>query len=157
MVTTTIIDSERVNFVFVVPPHDAVEVECNDESMTVSILNSAYDNVTFTLQDASCDFTNNGTHNTITISYDTCNTNLSETTDYLIYRNKAETKTNPAAIISRDPDHYVEILCKLERNSSISSSQLNVSNFDSINITKGKQCRSSSMESWISDPILPLL
>ena len=114
-------------------------IDCSDTSMSITLMNSMYDNITFTLSNKSCIFTNNGTHNTITIDYDTCGTTLTEENDNLVYRNRAETSKDSNAIISRDPDHYIEIKCKLERSVNVSSDQLNITSFDSINITKGKQ------------------
>ncbi|XP_055029609.2 uncharacterized protein [Misgurnus anguillicaudatus] len=99
-------------------------VICLQNSMSVLIERSTLPNITnkhLRLIDPSCQPDINATYVYISIPLNGCGTEIEETNEYLIFKNKIISYDNPSDIITRTYELEIDFLCKYRKRSNLTT------------------------------------
>ncbi|XP_051738338.1 deleted in malignant brain tumors 1 protein-like isoform X2 [Ctenopharyngodon idella] len=100
-------------------------VTCSRDTMSVSIeratISGLHGNHLRLNNNASCLVSSNTTHVFKTFSLNECGTQIEETEEHLIFKNTIVTFDNPHDIITRKNEIEIEVMCKYQKKSSITT------------------------------------
>nr|XP_055029607.1 mucin-5AC-like [Misgurnus anguillicaudatus] len=97
-------------------------VTCLQNSMSVSVEKSTIKNINnkhLRLINPFCRLNSNKTHVFISIPLNGCGTEIEETNDNLIFKNKIISYDNPSDIITRTHELEIEFMCKYQKRSNL--------------------------------------
>ncbi|XP_073710066.1 uncharacterized protein [Misgurnus anguillicaudatus] len=103
-------------------PGPKAHVTCSENSMSVSVEKSTIKNVNnkhFRLIDPLCQPNSNVTHVYINIPLNGCGTEMKETNEYLIFKNKIISYDDHRDIITRTHKLEIEFLCEYQKRSNL--------------------------------------
>ncbi|XP_065114059.1 uncharacterized protein [Paramisgurnus dabryanus] len=119
--TTTTVAPTTTTYASTLPGPKA-HVTCLQNSMSVSVEKSTIKNINnkhLRLIDPSCQPNSNETHVFISIPLNGCGTEMKETNDNLIFKNKIISYDDPRDIITRKHELEIEFLCKYRKRSNL--------------------------------------
>ncbi|XP_041073764.1 uncharacterized protein LOC121294267 [Polyodon spathula] len=101
------------------------DIECTDTTMTLYVSKSSvngFNETNLHLIDPSCLVTTNGSHIIASVSLNSCGTQVEETLDDLIFKNKMTSFAQPQDVITRQHQFEILFICKFPKKSRLSSS-----------------------------------
>ncbi|KAM8939175.1 LOW QUALITY PROTEIN: uncharacterized protein RCH25_052735 [Pelodytes ibericus] len=97
---------------------------CNENTMTLIIKktpgNELYDNH-LRLTDPRCLVTSNSTHHIASVGYNSCGTEIQETENDIVFKNKITSFDNPDAVITRKHEVIVSFNCSFPKKNRVSA------------------------------------
>ncbi|KAI2649298.1 CUB and zona pellucida-like domain-containing protein 1 [Labeo rohita] len=101
------------------------QVTCTKDTMSVSIeratISGIHGDHLRVNNNASCTVSSNSTHVFTTFSLNGCGTQIDETDEQLIFKNTIVTYDDPNHVITRKHEFEIEVLCKYQKKSSITT------------------------------------
>ncbi|KAL1249044.1 hypothetical protein QQF64_022362 [Cirrhinus molitorella] len=101
------------------------QVTCTKDTMSVSIeratISGVHGDHLRVNNNASCAVSSNSTHVFTTFSLNGCGTQIEETDEHVIFKNTIVTFDNPNHIITRKNVFEIEVMCKYQKKSSITT------------------------------------
>ncbi|KAK1161717.1 hypothetical protein AOXY_G19342 [Acipenser oxyrinchus oxyrinchus] len=101
------------------------DVECTDTTMTLYVSKSSikgFNETNLRLKDPSCLVTTNGSHIIASVSLNSCGTQVEETLDELIFKNKMTSFDQLQDVVTREHQFEIQFICKFPKKSRLSAS-----------------------------------